>query len=103
MSHPRRARTNLRMYERMVMCKHRLHRIHCSIPRVKRLFLERWKANDWKENDERDDKEFLEVEKEIYLKMFPERAKLMEGEEPKKDDSDGDGSGDEDEVEVVED
>ena len=69
---------------------------------MKWLFLERWKANDWKENDERDDKEFLEVEKEIYLKMFPERAKLMEGKEPKEDDSDGDGGEDEDEVEVVE-
>ena len=91
------------MYEHMVMCKHRLYCIHCSIPRVKRLFLERWKADDWKENDERDDKEFLEVEKEIYLKMFPERAKLMEGKEPKEDDSDGNGSGDEDELEVVED
>ena len=102
MSHPRRARTNLRMYERMVMCKHRLHRIHCSIPRVKQLFLERWKAKDWKEKDERDDKEFLEVEKEIHLKMFPENAKLMREEERTEDEIDGEGSGNVEDMECEE-
>ena len=76
MSHPRRARTSIRMYERLVMGKHRLHRIYCSIPRAKELFLERWKANNWDEKEERDDQEFLEVEKEIHIAMFPDSACL---------------------------
>ena len=33
--------------------------------------------NDWTEKDDHDDQEFLEVEKEIYLKMFPESVKLL--------------------------
>ena len=62
----RRSRTDLRMYERLVVGKHRLSRIHCSIARVTELFLKRWKENDWDEQDDRDDTEFLEAEK-IYL------------------------------------
>lgn len=80
MSHPRRARTAIRMYKHLVMGKHRLHRIHCSIPRVKQLFLERWKSNNWDEKEERDDQEFLEVEKEIHLTMFLGTACLLEDE-----------------------
>jgi len=86
MSHPRRAWTVLRMYECMMKCKHRLHQIHCPIPTVRRMFLERWRSKDWKVNEERDDQEFLEVEKAIYLTMFPECAKFLEEEESMEDD-----------------
>ena len=62
--------------------QHRLHCISWPIPKVKQLFIERWKANDWDwvEKDEHDDQEFLEQgekEKEIYFKMFPENARLL--------------------------
>ena len=40
-SRPKRAWTNIRMYECLVVAKHRLHCIHCpSIPKVKQLFIE---------------------------------------------------------------
>ena len=38
-------------------------------------------ANDWAEKDEHNDQEFLQVEKEIYLKKFPESAKLLNKDE----------------------
>ena len=46
-----------------------------------KLFIERWKANDLTEKDECANQEFLEVEKEIYLKMYPKIAKLLNEED----------------------
>ena len=69
------------MYERLVVGKHRLHRIHCSVQRVQELFLKRWREDSWDEDENRDDQEFLELEKEIYLKEMPHNAELFEGEE----------------------
>jgi hypothetical protein len=85
-NHPRRARTNIRMYERLVVGKHRLHRVHCSVPRVKALFMKRWKDKSWEEKDERDDQEFLELEMEIYKEMFPHSAELLFKEEEEDED-----------------
>ena len=101
-NHPRRARTKIRMYERLVVGKHRLHRIHCSIPRVKALFLKRWKDDSWEEKDERDDQEFLQLELEIYKEMFPESAKLLlEEEEEVVEEEEEEEEEDNDEVEYL--
>ena len=43
--------------------------------------MERWKSKSWKEADERDDHEFLEIEKEIYLDLFPHMVEEMKSEE----------------------
>ena len=59
------------MYERLVMMAHRLNRIYIHPALVRDEFMKRFKANDWDENEERDSREFLELEKEIHLKMFP--------------------------------
>ena len=75
---PRRSLTNVRLYERLVIVKHRLGRIYCHIPTVKELYLRHWKENDWDEHEERDTHEFLELEKEIYLEMFPQNEQLVE-------------------------
>ena len=85
LAHPMRARTGIRMYERLVVGKHRLHRIYCHIPRVQALYLRRWKSNDWDEDDNRDDQEFLKVERQIYLQSMPENAELFEAEEKEEE------------------
>ena len=43
--------------------------------------MERWKSKSWKEADERDDHEFLEIEKEIYLDLSPHMVEKMKSEE----------------------
>ena len=68
---PRRSRSGIRMYERLVMMAHRLNRIYIHPALVRDEFMKRFKANDWDENEERDSREFLELEKEIHLNMFP--------------------------------
>ena len=72
---------NIRNYERLVVTKHRSQSIHIPESKVKALFLERWKSKSWKEADERDDHEFLEIEKEIYLDLFPHMVEEMKSEE----------------------
>ena len=87
------------MYERLVVGKHWLSRIHCSIARVKELFLKRWKENDWDEQDDRDDTEFLEAEKNIWKEMFPTCVDLLydeEEEEPEEGNVDENEEEDED-------
>ncbi|KAL7425428.1 hypothetical protein ACHAXH_000012, partial [Discostella pseudostelligera] len=68
---PRRARTDCCFYERLVITKHRLHRIYCHKPSIKDLFIKRWKSGDWKENIDWDDTQFLELEREIFQNDFP--------------------------------
>ena len=70
-SHPRRTQTDIRNYERLVVTKHRMQNMYIPPKKVQDLFMERWKKNDWTENEERDDKEFLDIEKSIYLEFFP--------------------------------
>ena len=55
--------TDLCMYERSMVEKHMLSRIHCPATRVKEKCMQRWKDNDWDEKNDRDDKKFLELEK----------------------------------------
>ena len=43
--------------------------------------MECWKSKSWKEADECDDHEFLEIEKEIYLDLFPHMVEEMKSEE----------------------
>jgi len=61
-----------------VIVKHHLIRIYCHIPAVKELYLRHWKEKDWDEHEERDTQEFLELEKEIYLEMFPRNEQFFE-------------------------
>jgi hypothetical protein len=100
---PRRASTNNRLYERLVITKHRLGRIYCDIELVKELYMKRWRNNDWDEKEERDAAEFLEIEKEIHLKLFPNSTSLFDGED-EEGEADVYLNNDEDEndVEVVE-
>ena len=39
--------------------------------------MKRWRENDWKEAEERDANEFLELEKEIYLEKFPRNKEIF--------------------------
>ena len=64
------SRTNVCLYKCLVIVKHHLDCIYCHIPAVKELYLRCWKEKDWDDHEERDTKEFLELEKEIYLRMF---------------------------------
>ena len=54
-NHQRCARTKIHMYEHLVVGKHHLHHIHCSILRVKALLMKSLKDKSWEEKDERDD------------------------------------------------
>jgi hypothetical protein len=86
---PRRARTDCRFYERLVITKHRLHRIYCHKPSVKDLFIKRWKSGDWKENIDRDDTQFLELEREIFQNDFPlYYADLFDDEDDEEEEED---------------
>ena len=82
---PRRSLTNIRLYERLVIAKHRLGRIYCHVPAVKELYLKRWKEKDWDENDKRDTKEFLELEKEIHLGLYPHNKYLFQDEDEEEE------------------
>ena len=43
--------------------------------------MERWKDDDWDEHEERDEDEFLDLEKKIYLKTFPYNKAMFEDED----------------------
>ncbi|KAL7529489.1 hypothetical protein ACHAXR_002994, partial [Thalassiosira sp. AJA248-18] len=77
----RRSLTKIRFYERLVITKHRLSRIHCHLPDVKELYIKKWKNNDWDEKEERDALDFLDLEKDIHLSMFPHNAAVFEDED----------------------
>ena len=87
-SRPSRSQTDIRNYERLVVAKHCMSRIYCDPSLVHKNFMDRFKANSWDEKDERDDTEFLEIEKEIYLKTFFPHMKELVAEE-----SEGEGDG----------
>ena len=81
LSDPTCASTKTRTFERLVIAKHRMQRIHCCPQKVKALYLKRKRANDWDEKTERDDNSFLEAEKEIYLTKFPENVGMFNADE----------------------
>ena len=60
---PIRVRTGIHMYERLVVGKHFLNPIHCSITIDKELFMKIWKDNPGEEEDDLDDRVFLKLEK----------------------------------------
>jgi hypothetical protein len=66
-----------------VESKYPLGCIHCHIPAVVKKFMNCFKTNDWKENLDVD--EFLELEKQIYLDMFPYNKAIFDGEEEEDD------------------
>jgi len=80
-SQPRRTQTDICNYEHLVVTKHWMGRINIPPIKVQNLFLQRWRDKSWKECDERDDKEFLEIEKEIYLEHFPNMVEQVKSEE----------------------
>jgi hypothetical protein len=67
----RRSRTNFRFYERLVITKHRLHRIYCPKKLVKEMIMKRFNDDDWDEEGDRDATNFLDIEKSIFFKEFP--------------------------------
>ena len=69
--------TKIRTFEQLVISKHRLQRIFCDPKKVEKLYLKRHANNEWDDNGERDDKTFLQVEKEIYLEMFPHNKSVF--------------------------
>jgi hypothetical protein len=58
-------------------------RIHCHILAVMKKIMKRFKTNDWKEDLDVD--EFLELEKQIYLDMFPHNKAIFDDEEEEDD------------------
>ena len=70
-SQPRRANTKTRIFVRLVNSKNCLQRIFCDPKKVEKLCMKCHANNEWDHNGERDDKTFLQVEKEIYIEMFP--------------------------------
>jgi hypothetical protein len=78
-SNPCRANTTICYYKIHVELMYRLGRIYCHIPTVVKTFMKRFKANDWNENLDVD--EFLELEKQIYLDMFPHNNTIFDDDE----------------------
>ena len=68
------------MYERLVVGKYRLKRIYCSMPIVKELFNKIWKGSLWEDDNNRDNRAFLKLEKEIWREIFPHSAEILESE-----------------------
>ena len=87
--HPRRAKTEIRTYEGLVVGKHRFQRIYCHIPDVIRLYMERHSKNGWDEKENREDLSFLNVEKEIWKEQFPHCAEEVDDEEEGEDSNSG--------------
>ena len=67
---PKGANTKIRTFEQSVISKHRLQRIFCEPKKVEKFYLKRHANNKWYDNGERDDKTFLQIEKDIYLEIF---------------------------------
>ena len=70
-NHPKRARTSIRNYERLVIGNHRIQLIYLDQERVMKKFMDRFQKNDWKEDEDRDDNDFLKLEKEVFAEFFP--------------------------------
>ena len=68
-------------YERLVIAGHRMHRFFIRDQIIRDAYVERVNNNDWDEKDDRDDKEFLQLEGELWAKMYPEQADAEEAQE----------------------
>ena len=60
-----------------MVAKHCISHLYCAASLVHETFMDRFKADSWDEKDERKDKEFLEIEKECYVKIFLHVAELV--------------------------
>ena len=67
------------MYERLILGKHRLARIYCNKEKVQKEFVRRWKENDWRHSDDRDDLDFWKQEKESFLNDLPHHKGMFDG------------------------
>ena len=65
-------RTSIETFERLVIAKHRMARVYCCKHKVLLEFLRRWKSKQFGEKEDRDDLEFWEQEKNIFLQEFPQ-------------------------------
>ena len=88
-SQPNQDNKKIRTFEQLVISKHHLHRIFFDPKKVEKFYLKRHTNNKWDHNGERDDKDFIQVEKDIYLEIFPHNKAVFwveeEGEEPSND------------------
>ena len=90
-SDARKLMQEIRLYERLVIGKHRLQRIYLSREKIKNRFMERFKNNSWDEQEERENLEYLEAEKDIWLEEYPIlAARMFQEEEDDNEESDRD-------------
>ena len=76
---PHMNRTANETFERLVIAKHRMSRIYCSPAKVKEEFLRRWKGKLFGKDEDRDDLQFWEQEKSIFLEEFPQHRDVFDG------------------------
>ena len=84
-SQPNQANIKIRTFERLVISKHCLQHIFCNPKKVDTFYLKHHANNECCDNVERDDKNFLPVEKEIYPEMFPHKSSVFGVEEENKE------------------
>ena len=90
-SDARKLMQEIRLYERLVIGRHRLQRIYLSREKIRNRFMERFKNNSWDEKDERENLEYLEAEKGIWLEESPAMAaRMFQEEEDDNEESDRD-------------
>ena len=83
----------IRLYERMIILKHRINRMYVSLTNVALLHSSRERGNNWDEGKKRDMNEYLEEEIRIRKVEHPATAKKMLGEEDEAEDGEGDNQG----------
>ena len=62
-------------YERTVIASHRIYHKYIRDHDILDRNIKRYKNNDWDEGAELDYKEILDVEDELWVKMYPEQAR----------------------------
>ena len=77
-SEARRLNSLCRTYERLVIASHRMHRFHIRDQVIIDAYMDRVRNNDWDDEENRDDEEFLKLEEELWSKMYPEQAHAVE-------------------------
>ena len=93
-SDPLRSSTKVTTFERLVIAKHHMNQIYCCPKKVKKLYMKRMKEGGWEENEERDDQQFLNMERNIYKEMFPLNDGASSGDEGAQEVDDFDGVSD---------
>ena len=68
-------------YERLVIASHRMHQFHVRDQVIIDAYLERVRDVDWDNMENRDDEAFLDLEDELWAKMYPEQADIIEAQE----------------------